>query len=118
VQSDAIPGGFWDTNPGPTPIRYDSKSERRRLMKERGLEEGVRHVGVQGSDKSPHTQRWDVCPAALLISEADRLAQWYATEAALTPIPPRDVTILAPEPEPTFTADQYATVAAVAARVL
>jgi hypothetical protein len=118
VQSDAIIGGFTDENLGPTPVTYYSKSERRRLMKERGLEEGVRHVGVQGSDKSPHTQRWDVCPAALLISEADRLKQWYATEAALTAMPPHAVKILAPEPEPALTAEQYAKVAALAARVL
>jgi len=73
---------YVDDNLGPEPIRIRSKAERRRLMKERGLVEAVRHVGTQGSDRSPHTQRWDTCPAALLVSEADRIAQWHAWDAA------------------------------------
>lgn len=118
VISDDIPGGFTDENLGPTPITYYSKSERRRLMKERGIRDGVRHVGLQGSDKSPHTQRWDVCPASLLISEADRLAQWYAwdVENGLT-MEPRDVQIVAPE-SAVFTPEQHDQIAALAARVL
>lgn len=46
-------------NLGPTPVHIRSKSERRRLMKENGLEEMVRHTGIPGTDKSPHTSRWD-----------------------------------------------------------
>ena len=58
VVDDSIPGGFTDHNLGPEPITYYSKSERKRLMRERGLVEVVRHVGYDGGDKSPHTSRW------------------------------------------------------------
>lgn len=40
------------------PVTYRTRSERRRLMREHGVIETVRHVGQQGSDKSPHTTRW------------------------------------------------------------
>ena len=43
---------------GHEPMTFHSKSEWKREMKARGLVNQVRHVGVQGSDKSPHTQRW------------------------------------------------------------
>ena len=49
---------YIDDNLGPTPIRIRSRAERKRLMKEKGLVEAVRHVGLQGSDKNPHTQRF------------------------------------------------------------
>ena len=39
-------------------VTYRTRSERKRLMKEHKVEEFVRHVGQQGSDKSPHTSRW------------------------------------------------------------
>lgn len=55
---DEIPGGMTVENMGPTPLTFYSKSEWRREMKARGLVNQVRHVGVQGSDKSPHTSRW------------------------------------------------------------
>lgn len=48
----------WNENIGHEPVHFTSRSEKRRLLKERGLEECVRHVGVKGSDKSPHTSRW------------------------------------------------------------
>lgn len=38
---------------------FHTKSEHRRAMKERGLSLKETHVGLQGSDKSPHTTRWD-----------------------------------------------------------
>jgi hypothetical protein len=122
ITRDEIPGGFIDENLGPEPVRYDSKSERRRLMKERGLVgdmDAVRHVGVQGSDKSPYTVRWDTCPAALLVSEADRIAQWHAwdREHGIVPID-RPVVIHAPEPEPVLTPEQHAAIAQLAAKVL
>ena len=45
-------------NLGRDPIRVRSKAERKRLMKEAGVVEKVQHKGLQGSDKSPHTQRF------------------------------------------------------------
>lgn len=46
-------------NLGPTPIHIRSRAERRRIIKEQGLEEFIRHTGVPGTDKSPHTTKWD-----------------------------------------------------------
>jgi hypothetical protein len=58
VVDDTILGGLTIENMGHEPVTVYSHSERRRLMKERGLREQVRHVGLRGSDKSPHTSRW------------------------------------------------------------
>jgi len=65
---DDIPGGVLLENYGPHPVRVYSHSERKRLMaqpridpvtgKEYRLSEFVRHVGVPGTDKSPHTTDW------------------------------------------------------------
>jgi hypothetical protein len=49
---------FTDHNMTSQPIRFTSKSERRRVMKQLGIQEKIRHVGVQGGDRSPHTTRW------------------------------------------------------------
>ncbi len=40
------------------PKHYTSKAEMKRAADEKGLVNRVRHVGRQGSDKSPHTTRW------------------------------------------------------------
>ena len=48
----------WNENVGHTPVHFTSRIEKRRYLKEKGLLEFVRHVGEQGSDKNPHTQRW------------------------------------------------------------
>lgn len=40
------------------PVRFTSRSEKRRYLKEHGLMEFVRHVGEPGSDKSSKTVRW------------------------------------------------------------
>jgi putative FmdB family regulatory protein len=58
VIADGVPGGFVVENIGSTPMRFDSKSEYRRELEKRGLEQRVRHVGEPGSDKSPHTTSW------------------------------------------------------------
>lgn len=58
VIDDSIPGGMVIENMGPTPLTFYSKSDYRREMKARGLVNKVEHVGVPGTDKSPHTQRW------------------------------------------------------------
>lgn len=57
VHGDEI--DYVDHNLGKEPIRIRSKSERRRIMAERGLEEFIRHTPVPGTDKSPHTISWD-----------------------------------------------------------
>ena len=48
----------WNENVAHTPVHFTSRSERKRYLKDHGLVEMVRHVGQQGSDKSPHTTRW------------------------------------------------------------
>lgn len=58
VVSDSIPGGMWLENYGPHPVKVTSHTERIRLMKARGLEPMIRHVGIPGTDKSPHTSNW------------------------------------------------------------
>lgn len=37
---------------------FASRSEHRRAMRERGLINRDAHVGMPGSDKSPHSTRW------------------------------------------------------------
>ena len=61
------------------PVRFTSKSEKRRYLKEHGLIEFVRHVGEPGSDKSKHTTRWTSVP----LDEASRLKRWHEHEAEL-----------------------------------
>lgn len=58
VHADDVPGGFYVENMAPTPMFFRSKSEHRAAMKRLGLVPHVKHQGVAGSDKSPHTQRW------------------------------------------------------------
>lgn len=58
VVADSIPGGMTIENMTAVPETFYSKSDWRRRMKELGLINKVEHVGVPGSDKSPHTQRW------------------------------------------------------------
>lgn len=49
---------WWDDNIDTKPVHFTSKIERRRMMKEKGVQEYLRHVGEQGSDRSKHTTRW------------------------------------------------------------
>lgn len=55
---DEYPGGIVIENLGPEPVKVYSNSERLKIMRERGLEEFVRHTPVPGTDKSPHTSDW------------------------------------------------------------
>jgi hypothetical protein len=63
VLPDDIPGGveiihgLCDEVTG-APRRYYSRSEMAAEAKRRGITNVVRHVGVNGTDKSPHTSRW------------------------------------------------------------
>ena len=59
--SGVVPDEFtprWIENLGDRPVYVTSRSDLKREMDARGLMPMVRHVGVQGSDKSPHTTRW------------------------------------------------------------
>jgi hypothetical protein len=59
VIDDSIPGGpRMFENLGEKDVYISSKSQLRAELHARGLRECVRHVGVQGSDKSKETQRW------------------------------------------------------------
>lgn len=58
VIGDEIPGGLVVENLGHEPVTVYSKSELKLEAEKRGLTQMVRHVGTQGSDKSPHTTRW------------------------------------------------------------
>lgn len=46
-------------NIGHTPVTVYTRSERKRLLKEHNLDEFVRHVGVNGTDKSYQTTNWN-----------------------------------------------------------
>ena len=49
---------YVDHNMASKPITFTSKAERKRMMKQLGLQEKIRHVGLPGSDKSPITKAW------------------------------------------------------------
>lgn len=55
---DAFIGGKTFENLGHDPVTVYSRSEYKRELAARGLQEATRHVGEQGSDKSKHTSRW------------------------------------------------------------
>ena len=55
---DSIRGGVVVENLTPHPKRFYSKTEIRDEMRARGVESRVKHVGLPGSDRSPHTTRW------------------------------------------------------------
>lgn len=77
---DEIPGGMVIENLGRHPVTVYSHSERRALMKARGLEEYIRHAPLPGSDKSAHTTRWSTVDAktlenaAILVSRQSKAA--------------------------------------------
>lgn len=58
IVPDGVPGGFVIENLDTEPRTFYSKSEYRNELKARGLRIRDRHVGLQGSDRSPHTSRW------------------------------------------------------------
>lgn len=62
VIPDEIPGGLEIRhglcNEDGSPRKYYSWTEIKREAKKRGLVNRVEHVGLPGSDKSPHTVRW------------------------------------------------------------
>lgn len=78
VVQDSIPGGLVIENMSSTPITVYSKSDYKREMKARGLVNKVEHVGVPGTDKSPHTTRWAAPPPWIDPEfEAARIQAWH-----------------------------------------
>jgi hypothetical protein len=74
VIADAIPGGQLIENLGPVPVRVYSESERRRLMKERGLVDAVRHVHGSALTSNWHTaDQTTLDNAAALVDPARRV---------------------------------------------
>lgn len=47
----------WNENVGDTPVHFTSRIEKRRYLKEKGLEEFVRHV-PRPDGRRPSTSRW------------------------------------------------------------
>ena len=78
VIGDEFIGGHVFENLGHDPVTVYSRSELRRELKQRGLEECVRHVPVPGTDKSPHTTTWDV-PSEYALRQAKALLERVGT---------------------------------------
>lgn len=81
ARGDDIPGGLTLENVGPQPVTFYSHSEKRRYLREHGLEEMVRHVPVPGSDSSPYTTSW----VAVDLEAGRILAERQAHTKASTP---------------------------------
>lgn len=63
------------------PRLFTSKQERARWMKEEGFRDCTRHVGQDGTDKSPHTTRW-VTMDAYTLQNAKELLERAAQQPA------------------------------------
>lgn len=87
VEQDGWPGGRTFENLGPEEVTLYSRSELRRELKARGLEEFVRHVPVPGSDTSPHTTSWTGVDLEAGRILAERQAQTKASTPAYKPNP-------------------------------
>lgn len=87
AQSDDWPGGKTFENLGPQEITLYSRSELRRELKARGLEECVRHVPVPGSDRSPHTVSWTAVDLEAGRILAERQAHTKASAPEYRPNP-------------------------------
>lgn len=77
TKREDYPGGLVLHNLGKEPVTVYSESQRKRIMRERGLVEMVRHVPVPGTDTSPHTTDWsrgtvDLEAAAALVTRTGR----------------------------------------------
>ena len=71
------------------PVRFRSKSEHRRWLKEKGYTIKDEHKGIQGSDKSPHTTAW-TAGGAQWLADAEELARRNGTAAGAVPDAPDD----------------------------
>jgi len=75
VRDDHWPGGRTFENLGHEPVTVFSRSELKREMQARGLQECVRHVPTPGSDRSPFTENWAATISPYSIEEAKRLVE-------------------------------------------
>lgn len=73
VNQDSWEGGKTFENLGHEPVTLYSRSELKRELRTRGLEEMVRHV-----PGSPHTKSWDV-PSAYTLEQAKILLERVGT---------------------------------------
>lgn len=64
------------------PRHFTSKLERHRALKEAGIIEMVRHVGVPGTDKSPHTTLWSGLSAKTLADAKSMLERVAGVRAS------------------------------------
>lgn len=78
VRQDEFIGGLTLENIGDQPVTVYSRSELKRELNARGLEECVRHVPVPGTDSSPFTTRWDV-PSQYTLDQAKALLERVGT---------------------------------------
>lgn len=74
-------GGMVIRNLGHRPVTVYSEQERQSIMKARGLRDCTAHDPIPGTDKSPHTMRFDGLLSP--VSEVDRLRRWHEHEAEL-----------------------------------
>ena len=92
VTQDSWEGGKTFENLGHDPVTLYSRSELKRELKARGLQEMVRHVPVPGSDRSPHTSNWAVpCEYTLRAAQA-LLSRTTDLTPSAPPPAPDDVT--------------------------
>lgn len=78
VIGDEFVGGRVYHNLGHEPVRIQSRSELRAVLRARGLQEYVTHAGGVEGDRSPHTTRW----ASVDLEAAKVLAERQATTRA------------------------------------
>jgi hypothetical protein len=86
MRQDSWEGGKTFENLGPEPVTLYSRTELKAELEKRGLQEAVRHVPVPGSDRSPHTTRWDV-PCQKTLENARILLERCGASAPEAPGP-------------------------------
>jgi len=78
VISDSIPGGQLIENLGPEPVRVYSETERRQIMRERGLVDYVRH-----REGSPLTSNWNTVSAESIKNATELVSRPRLTRAEM-----------------------------------
>jgi len=79
---DDIPGGMVLENYGPEPVTVYSHSERRKLLKQRGLEEAAHHVP---GDK--HVRTWDTVDPVTVANAQTMLERIHHVTPHPGPLP-------------------------------
>lgn len=87
AQPNDIPGGLTLENLGHEKVTVYSRSELKRLCKERGVEPFIRHVPVPGTDRSPHTVAWTSVDLEAGKALAERQAHTRYVDSAPRPDP-------------------------------